>query len=77
MKSSQTYELLVERMHEIALVPPQELGPFTLIYRKFIPLFKNSFWKSAGIFALMASLILYVVLGAYLIKIVSVLQYGF
>jgi len=64
-------------MEEISVVSPQELGPFTLFYKVIASQLKVHPWKSAGVAALIATLLLYLALGGAFIKIASLLQYGF
>lgn len=77
MTDDKTYQLLVNKMHEVAIVPPQELGPFTIFYKRTTSYFKNSLWKTTGIVSFILSLFLYFLLGSSIVKLVSVLQFGF
>lgn len=77
MENNKTYRLLLAKMQEIALVPPQTVGPFTFIYKKFVPYLKFSPWYPLSFIALFTSILLYLMLGSTFIKIVSLLQFGF
>jgi len=77
MKEDKIYKLLVSKMQEIALVPPQTIGSFTPLYKKIVPRFKYYPWKSALIISLASTISLYLVLGSTLVKIASLLQFGF
>ncbi len=75
--SDKTYKLLVARMHEVAAVPPQEFGSLTFIYKRIVPYLKFSPWKSAGILSFITASLLYLIFGAYLVKLATLLQFGF
>lgn len=77
MKQDKTYDILVAKMHEVAIVPPQTMGPFTGIYKKIIPMFKFSPVRSLSIVSLASAVLLYIALGSLLVKITSILQFGF
>lgn len=77
MKNDKVFKLMVARMHEVAVVPPQQIGPFTLLYKRIVPWFKFYPWRSALVVSLFASLFLYVILGITLVKLASLLQLGF
>lgn len=77
MKRDKTYDILVAKMHEMAMVPPQTVGPFTGIYKKIIPMFKFSPIRSLSFVSLVCTVILYLLLGSMLVKIASILQFGF
>lgn len=64
-------------MHEIAIVSPQTIGPFTHLYKKVVPFLKYSPWRSALLISILTSAVLYFLLGSILVKIASVLQFGF
>ena len=72
-----TYDLLVNKMHEVSSLPQQTMGPFTPLYRTLVPHVKEAPWRwfAAGSFA--TGVALYFLLGATIVKIVSVLQHGF
>lgn len=71
------YEKLVRRMEEVSVVPPQQLGPFTSFYKIIASQLKVNPWKSAGVAAVIATLLLYWLMGGAFIRITSILQYGF
>lgn len=77
MRNDKTYQLLVAKMHEIALVPPQEVGPFTNVYKSVVPYLKFAPWRTAVFISFCTAVILYLLLGPILIKGVSILQLGF
>lgn len=77
MKSDKTYDLLVAKMNELAVVPPQELGPLTPVYKKTTSFFKNQPVKITFLLAAFFSLFMYLLLGARLVRLVSILQFGF
>lgn len=77
MKEDKLYRLLVSKMHEVAVVPPQRIGPLTPIYKRLALRLKFYPWVSTGLIALVASLFLYILLGSHLVKFISILQFGF
>jgi len=77
MKTNSTYKLLVAKMHEVAVVPPQTVGPFTGVYKRLVPYFKFAPWRSAIFLSVLATIFLYFLLGSTLVKIASILQFGF
>lgn len=77
MKNDIFYQHLVDKMREVAALPPQEVGPFTYLYKSVVPRFKTKPWKSTTILAVVATSLLYVLLGTTLVKLVSLLQFGF
>jgi len=77
MKEDKTYQLLVQRMHEVALLPTQNVGFFTPLYKKIVPKLKFSPWKSATVISVTAAVCLYIMLGAILVRLASLLQFGF
>lgn len=77
MKNEQTYRLLVAKMHEVAMVSPQTIGPFTPLYKRVVPFLKFSPWRSTILISMLTSAVLYILLGSILVKIASTLQFGF
>lgn len=77
MKTDALYSELVLRMHQIAVVPPQTIGPFTVVYKRIVPHFKVAPWRGAVGIAIFASILLYVLFGPSIVKIASLLQFGF
>lgn len=72
-----TYQLLVAKMKEISEVPPQEIGPFTPLYKRFVPYVKFNPWKSALALSIVLTLVLYLFFGIRWIRLISLLQLGF
>lgn len=77
MKEDKLYQLLVSKMHEVAVVPPQRMGPLTPIYKKLVLRLKFYPWAGSALIASAASLFLYFLLGSQLVKFISLLQFGF
>jgi hypothetical protein len=77
MKKDKLYHLLVSKMQEASVVPPQEVGIFTPFYKKIVPQLKIYPWKLAIIFSIISAFMLYFLFGKSLIKAVSLLQIGF
>ena len=64
-------------MGEVAIVSPQSLGPFTGLYKKFTPFIKQKPLRTLMITSTLATFFLYLFLGSLLVKIASLLQFGF
>lgn len=77
MNRDKTYELLLNKMHEVTVVPSQQLGGLTPLYKKIVPFFKFYPWRSAFIISLIGVLFLYLLLGSVLIRVASILQISF
>lgn len=77
MIKDRTYQLLVDKMHDVAGLPPQDVGPFTNIYKVVTANFKNSPYFSLGIISILSASCLYFIFGPGLVKLASLLQFGF
>lgn len=77
MRNEKTYRLLVAKMNEVAAVPPQTIGPFTGIYKRVVPLLKFSPWRAAFLLSIFATAVLYLIFGSALVRLASILQFGF
>lgn len=77
MRNDKFYQLLVSKMKENTVVSPQSVGRLTPFYKRVVPQFKYYPWKIAVIISIFASVFLYFLLGSILIKIASILQFGF
>lgn len=77
MYDEKMYRLLVARMQEMAVVPPQTVGPFTGLYKRIIPQLKWHPWRVVATLSLMLTVSLYVVFGIRVVHLVSLLQFGF
>lgn len=75
--NDKTYKLMVSKMHEVTIVPPQSLGPFTFIYKKVVPYLKFSPWKTTAIISFVGAAFLFLFLGPRFVKFISILQFGF
>lgn len=77
MKKDKTYSLLLAKMHEVTILPPQDVGLLTPLYKKVVPQFKFYPLKSAIVLSLILVFFLYIILGPALVKVATLLQYGF
>lgn len=77
MKNNRTYQLLVSKMLEVSSLPPQEVGRFTPVYKRFVPYLKFSPWKSVLCVSFAIATLLYLVFGIKVIHLASILQFGF
>lgn len=77
MKNDQLYKRLKERMSSVSVVPPQEVGPFTPLWKVATHFFKTSPLKVFFTTGFVSSIILWFLIGSALVKLVSILQYGF
>ncbi|MBI4066971.1 hypothetical protein HY407_01205 [Candidatus Gottesmanbacteria bacterium] len=71
------YQKLVERMTEVAIVAPQRVGPLTVLYKRITPHVKKRPWKALFITSSFASFFIYLLLGSLVVKLASLLQFGF
>lgn len=77
MTNDALYQLMKQRMQEVAVVPPQTVGPLTPLYKRVIPQLKSQPWRSVGALSFVFTVLLYLVFGARVVKLASLLQYGF
>lgn len=77
MKKDRLFQLLKKRMVTVSGLPPQEVGPLTIYWRKTAPLVKIMPLKLLMLVGLFSGIFLWLLLGARLVRLVSVLQYGF
>lgn len=77
MKEDRVYQLLRTKMQEISWVPPQSFGFFTPLYKVVVPYFKYNPWVSVGIISAVMVFCLYFLFGTALVKLASLLQFGF
>jgi len=68
---------LVLKMHEVSVVPPQTVGPFTPLYKLLVSRLK--FFPVVAIlpFSLFLIFIAYIFFGVLLVSLASVLQASF
>lgn len=71
------YQKLLKRMSEVAIVTPQTVGPFTYLYKRLTPFIKEKPFKALLFTSLLASCVLYLLLGSLLVRLASLLQFGF
>jgi len=77
MNDDNFYKSLVSKMEEVALVKPQNVGRLTPFYKRIAPQFKFYPWKSAVALSFLGALFLYFVFGSAVVKLASILQFGF
>jgi hypothetical protein len=77
MKTDQTYQKLLEKMHEVSAMPQQTVGPLTPVYRIVIPYFKHAPWRVLALGSVLGTVFLYLLLGVTLVSLVSIIQHGF
>lgn len=77
MRKDRTYQLLLTKMHDVASLPPQNVGPFTNIYKVVTANFKNSPYFPLGIISILSASFLYFIFGPGIVKLASLLQFGF
>lgn len=77
MKKDKLYRLLKKRMMLMSSLPPQEVGILTPYWRKVIPHFKTMPLTWLIFTGLFSGFTLWILLGARLVRLVSILQYGF
>ena len=77
MKNEDFYKSLVSKMHEIGVVPPQNIGPLTPFYKKLVPKLKYFPFKALFPVSFMAILAAYLIFGVWLVKLAEILQKSF
>lgn len=77
MSEDKFYQTLVSKMNEVAQVAPQTIGPLTPFYKKIVPQFKFYPWKSGIVLSVLGATFLYLLFGSALVKLASILQFGF
>lgn len=77
MKEDRFYRKLKERMKAVSLVQPQQLGILTPYWKRLTYLFKTNPFQIFLIIGFLTSFFLWFLLGNYLVRLVSLLQYGF
>lgn len=77
MKQKKTYELLRVKMQSISGVPLQSFGLFTPLYKAVIPYFKYSPWFTISMLSAFLVFCLYFIFGTAIVRLASLLQYGF
>lgn len=77
MHTDKTYQMLIQKMHEVSTLPQQTMGPLTPLYRVVIPYAKEAPWRWFVLGSLVTGIFFYVVSGALIVKLVSTLQHGF
>ncbi|MBI2611611.1 hypothetical protein HYW54_02575 [Candidatus Gottesmanbacteria bacterium] len=77
MTEDKFYQELVSKMTEVSEVAPQRIGPFTKVYKRVTPFVKRKPFRLLSISSLLVAAFLYLLFGALVVKLVSILQYGF
>lgn len=72
-----TYKKFVKRWEEVTDLPPQAVGPFTPLYKQIVKRLKVMPWGVLVLSSLFVVIGLYLLLGATITLLVSVLQRGF
>ena len=77
MNQDKLYNILASRMHEMAVVPPQTVGPFTSVYKRLVPALKFHPWRMGIAVSFIFSILLYLIFGVRVVRLVSLLSFGF
>ena len=77
INADENYRLLKEKLEEVSLVTPQNIGALTPFYKKTTSFLKNTPWKIVLPVSFLLSVVLFRLSGLISIKIVSVLQSAF
>lgn len=75
--SDATYQKFVRRWEEVTDIPPQTLGPLTPYYKKITRRLKVMPWPLLLVIGFLFVVGLYMVFGAAIANIVTLLQRGF
>lgn len=71
------FPILRKKQLELAIVPPQSLGPLTSYYHRIVPTLKIAPWRLIAVGALVSTVGLRVLLGSAFVRLASLLQWGF
>lgn len=77
MRNDKIYQHLKEKMELISAVPPQRVGPFTPLWKRVVFVVKNNHLKVLTLSGFATSIALWMLFGASLVSLVSLLQNGF
>jgi len=77
MKNDKFYRELVLKMHEVSVVPPQTVGPFTPVYKIVAGKLKFFPFKVIVPLSFLFILFAYLIFGTSLVKLAELLQAGF
>ncbi len=77
MKNDKLYEQLRERMYAVSSVPPQNVGVLTPFWKKIIPKVKESPVQALLAGGFLTTFFAWILLGTLVVRIVTLLQYGF
>ena len=77
MKNDKLFAKLVVKMHQVSVVPPQTVGPFTPLYKKISVQLKYFPFRALLPLSLFFILFAYLMLGTKLVKLAELLQTGF
>lgn len=77
MREKDFYKELEKRMMAVSSLPTQKVGPLTKVWKTATPFFKVSPLKVLFLSAFIISLSLWFFFGIKVVKLVSILQFGF
>lgn len=77
MKNDEFYRSLVAKMHQVAVVPPQNVGFLTPFYKKLVPQLKYFPFKTLIPLSLLAIFMAYLIFGTWLVRLAELLQLSF
>lgn len=77
MENDFFYQQLVAKMQQVSIVPPQNMGPLTPLYKRLVPQFKHFPFKALIPLSLLAILFAYLIFGTKLVRLASILQFSF
>jgi hypothetical protein len=71
------YQKFVKRWQEVTDLPPQDVGPFTPVYKSITSRLKVMPWQALAALSILLVIVLYLIFGPSITKLVSLLQRGF
>lgn len=77
MKNDLTYKKLLNQLKTVSVVSPQKVGPLTGIYKKAVSQVKTWPVKVLLPIAFLGGIAFQILFGEKIVKIVSILQYGY
>jgi len=76
-KKDKIYQKLIAKMDEVSSLPTQEVGPFTPLYKMIVSQLKFYPWRVTTALSVIIAFLLYLIFGHALVKLASLLQFGF
>lgn len=77
MNEEKILKKMRERREEVRELPYHNLGALTPYYKETAPFFKTAPWRLAIFLAIWATIVIFLLLGPYFLKLASIIGRGF